>query len=47
MYSKKDVPGEDFLMSIEKRSQIGILFTPDIKDGANPDFLEKFSENSK
>jgi hypothetical protein len=42
MYSKKDVPGEDFLMSIEKRSQIGILSIPDTKDGANHDYLVVF-----
>ena len=47
MYLRKDVLGDDFLMSFVKKTQIGILFIPDIKDGVNPDFLERFSENLK
>jgi hypothetical protein len=47
MYSKSDVLGEDFPMNTEKMNQTGILSIPDIRDGVNPDFLERFSENLK
>ena len=47
MYSRRDVLGDDFLMSIERKNQIGILSIPDIKDGVNPDCLGRFLGNLK
>lgn len=47
MYSRRDVLGDDFLMSIERKNQIGTLSIPDIKDGANHDYLERFLESLK
>ena len=47
MYSKKDVPGDDSPMNIERKSQTGILYILAIKDGVNQVYFEKFCVNLK